>query len=681
MGKRRKSFGSRLGHWGLALLLTMMGLAFINCGNWNDDDDDGGTATTPAQVLSGVFVDSAVSGLNYATDSFSGTTDAEGAFSYREGETVTFSIGDLVLGSAPGTDTLSPIDIVEGAADATDQRVVNICVLLQTLDQDGDLNNGIQITTGIASLVSNVAGQIDFDQSTADFAADDGVTALVTALNDGDVFADTDPRDRALRSAATALAHLQATLGERYTVTTVYGDLRGFAPDDNTWAWRGVPYAKPPVGDLRWRAPQPPEVWTGTREAVAWGDQAAQHPKYEAYANGGMSEDCLYLNITAPRDADNLPVMVWFHGGGFVILTGNTDSYNNAASLPTKDVVLVTVNHRLGPFGFLAHPWLTAEAETEGKGTGNYGQLDLIAALEWIQDNIAAFGGNPGNVTIFGESGGGGKSISLMASPLAEGLFHKAICQSGTAASSMAVLNGMTLSDAEAIGTDLVDRLGVTTLEALRNVSWVDIIMAEDAVYGGDIKEYYGPVIDGHYMTDVLGNLIQAGLVSDVPFMVGVNSGDMAGLPEGMAEQMPWRSDNNSAPQYAYIFTHVPELWAAQGVGAYHGIELVYVFNYPASFYSHYLFGLTGLAVDFTTPAATVIAGTGYGAADIALADTMMTMWANFAATGDPSISGAVQWLPYTTAGDNYLEISAGAQTMRTGLLEELEAIEISVAE
>ncbi len=674
--EKRKTFAKWLRHLSLALLLTMMGMSVTNCGIW-DDDDDGSVA--PAQTLSGVFVDSAVSGLSYATDSGSGTTGADGAFSYQEGETVTFSIGDLVLGSASGAETLSPLDIVDGAADATDQRVVNICVLLQTLDQDGNLNNGIQITTAIAGVVSTYAALIDFDQSTADFAANADLVALMAELNAGDEFTDTDPRDRSIRSATAALDHFQVSQGERITVTTTYGDLRGFAPNADTWAWRGVPYAKPPIGELRWRAPQPPEAWTGVREAVAWGDQSAQNPLYEAYANGGMSEDSLYLNITAPRDADNLPVMVWFHGGGFVILTGNTDSYNNPDSLPTKDVVLVSVNHRLGPFGFLAHEWLTAEAEEEG--TGNYGQLDLVAALEWIQDNIAAFGGNPDNVTIFGESGGGGKSISLMASPLAQGLFHKVICQSGTAEASMEVLNGMPLSEAQAVGADLVDRLGVTSLEELRNVSWVDIITAENAAYGTEIRNYYGPVIDGHYMSDTLGNLIQAGLASDVPFMVGVNTFDMAGLPAGMAEQMPWRSDNHSAPQYAYIFDHVPALWDAQGVGAYHGIELVYTFNYPESFYSHYLFGLTGLVIDRTIPPADVIAGTGYGLEDIALTDTMMTMWANFATTGDPGISGVVQWDPYTTLEDNYLLITADSQTMEDGLLDRLDQIEEDVAE
>ena len=149
-------------------------------------------------------------------------------------------------------------------------------------------------------------------------------------------------------------------------VSTTGGDLRGFAADEATWQFLGVPYAKPPLGDLRWRAPELPEPWQGVRDAVAWSDQAAQNPGLERFGEGGMSEDSLYLNVTAPKDAEQLPVMVWFHGGGFTSLTSNTLPFNNPKAVASKGVVLVAVNQRLGPFGYIAHPELSAESGYNG---------------------------------------------------------------------------------------------------------------------------------------------------------------------------------------------------------------------------------------------------------------------------------------------------------------------------
>jgi para-nitrobenzyl esterase len=179
-----------------------------------------------------------------------------------------------------------------------------------------------------------------------------------------------DPRPRALRGQAAAREHFVRATAARKVVETKYGALSGYAANASTWQWLGVRYAKPPLGDLRWKPPVEPDTWAGTRDAVAWGDQAPQNPRFEANGEGGMSEDSLHLNVTAPENARDLPVMVWFHGGAFTILTANSRGYNNLDGLTTKGVVLVTVNHRLGPFGYLAHPLLTADS-TYG-GSGNY---------------------------------------------------------------------------------------------------------------------------------------------------------------------------------------------------------------------------------------------------------------------------------------------------------------------
>jgi para-nitrobenzyl esterase len=638
-----------------------------------------GDGASPPPDPQGTFGDSAVSGLNYTSPAGSGVTDASGRYSYRAGQSISFSIGNLTLGSASGASTLTPLGITAGAALASDPAVNNKLILLQTLDADGNLNNGIQITDAIRTIVSAQAAAINFNQPTTAFRT--SLAALMTALNTGNVFTDTDPRDRTVRTAAAALEHYTRATAERNTVTLDTGALRGYSATAGTWQYLGIPYARPPLGDLRWRPPQAPLAWTGVRDAVAWGDQAPQNPSYQAFGEGGMSEDCLYLNVTAPKNAANLPVMVWFHGGGFVILTGNTKAFNNPASLPTRDVVLVTVTHRLGPFGYLAHPALTTESGYGG--SGNYGQMDLIASLQWVQRNIARFGGNPDNVTIFGESGGGGKVISLMNSPIATGLFHKAIVQSGMAESAMAILNVPPLAQAEAVGTGLLTRLNTPTLAEARAKTWVEIINAELAHYPrGDYRDAYGPNIDSRYATKSMRQSIEDGLPSDVPLLAGNNSGDMPGLITGMIEQMPWRSSHNQAPQYVYKFSKVPAGWAARGVLSYHGGELVYTFNYTPSLVSHHLLGLvidpatganlaigdlngngiTGSAGD----AADVLASAGYNADDAAVAQTMMTMWTNFARTGNPS-TPAFTWTPYTTANDTYVEIDT-TLTTRTGL-------------
>lgn len=201
--------------------------------------------------------------------------------------------------------------------------------------------------------------------------------------------------------------------------------------DAGCHVWRGLPYAEPPVGQLRWRAPQPASTWTGVRVADTFSPSSWQNSEICSEIAGGdpgrLSEDCLYLNIWSPADrSEPLPVMVWIHGGGFTMGAGDLPPYDGKA-LATRKVVLVTLNYRLGHLGFFAHPALEAEA---GETVCNFGLLDQMAALQWVQENISAFGGDAGNVTLFGESAGGRSVMSLMASPLAKGLFHKGIIQS-----------------------------------------------------------------------------------------------------------------------------------------------------------------------------------------------------------------------------------------------------------
>lgn len=623
---------------------------------------DGSSSSSSSKSRTGTFIDSAVAGLDYQGERTDpGLTDEDGQFHYRRDDTLHFSIGDLALGSATGAEILTPLSITEGAAAADDQRVLNKLVLLQTLDADGDLNNGIQITEAIRTQVSQRAAEIDFAQPSAAFSA--SLEPLLADLEAQGAFSDTDPRARTVTQADDALEHFNRSIGERHVVETSYGELRGFAADANTWQFLGIPYAKPPIGDLRWRAPVAPESWSSVREAIAWSDQAAQNPGLERFGEGGMSEDSLYLNVTAPKDAEDLPVMVWFHGGGFTSLTSNTKPFNNPKALASKGVVQVSVNHRLGPFGYIAHPDLSAESGYNG--SGNYGQMDLIAALEWVQDNIAAFGGDPDNVTIFGESGGGRKVLSLMASPKAAGLFHRAVSQSGTLHPDT-----RTLASAEAIGEQLQQRLGAASLADMRERSWLEVVQA-----AASLVPYTN--IDNHYLPYSEREAFESSAQNDVPFMFLITTNDTEEPIATVLNVFPWMSDESSAPHFAVHFSQQPAGWRAQGVTAYHAAELAYLFNMPESVITHYQLGLvidpaTGQSLRIGDLNGNGISGTqgdpedifasaGFDQTDEAVIDRMMTMWTNFAKTGDPSIPGVLEVPLYEAQTQRYVEMDAEA--------------------
>lgn len=285
-------------------------------------------------------------------------------------------------------------------------------------------------------------------------------------------------------------------------------------PGKEIRTYRGIPYAAPPVGELRWKPLQPVQPWDGIRECVEYSLQAAQYPDRnlsDKYRNVPSSEDCLYLNVYIPAEDDTarLPVMVWLHGGGLRYGNGNRPG-QNSPGLSQHGVVLVTVNSRLGEMGLLAHPLLTKESPDNA--SGNYMFLDMIAALKWVQRNITAFGGNPDNVTIFGESGGGDKVVCLLASPLAKGLLHKAVCQSGGSHAFAVPLQEM-----EEAGSKLFTRLGVdkaaNPLEAVRAIPAAKLIEVSQAMNeetGGEavFNGPWGICTDGWFLPDTPYNIL-----------------------------------------------------------------------------------------------------------------------------------------------------------------------------
>jgi para-nitrobenzyl esterase len=432
------------------------------------------------------------------------------------------------------------------------------------------------------------------------------------------------------------------------------------------------------VGKLRWRPPQPPKHWQGVRQATQFANSCPQLP----YPSNGLfagttaptGEDCLYLNIwTAAKSSDDrLPVMVWIHGGGLERGTGSASGYDGE-NLARKGVVVVTINYRLGVLGFLALPELTAESPRHS--SGNYGSMDQIAALLWVQRNIAAFGGDPGRVTIFGQSAGSVSVNVLMASPLANGLFQRAIGESGGSFGPM-----MTLAEAEKRGLKISVELGVTqdVVKSLRAKS-ADLLVQSSA--NGEVAQ----IVDGWVLRQSVYAVFAAGNKNDVPLIVGNNAnegGNLAPLPNGtispteFAEQAhkefgaladkflqvypagstedqaaashfasfrdeyfgwdmrTWarmETQTSRSHAYRYYFTRVPPGRAGARLGAFHAAELAYVFeNFPFRLF--------------------------YVDADKELGEIISGYWVNFAKTGDPNGAGLPVWPAYDREKDDVLE-------------------------
>ena len=422
--------------------------------------------------------------------------------------------------------------------------------------------------------------------------------------------------------------------------------------------YRGIPYAAPPVGDLRWRPPQPAAPWSGIRECTHWSNRAPQGERTPSSRFGELSEDCLYLNVITPakETTERFPVMVWFHGGGLTSMSGNSPMYCNTA-LPQHGVVVVTVNQRLGPIGYLAHPLLTEESGINA--SGNYGQLDAIAALRWVRKNIAAFGGDANNVTIFGESGGGTKVSHLMVSPLAKGLFHRAMIESGNRLISGD--SALPLEEAEKLGKKLAVELGVAgkegVLAALRALSWQEIFSAATKI------EYRTQItVDGWSLPDSVQNIFKAAKQNDVPFIIGCNSVERPGI-EGMKVCFDVMSTAKSKG-YAYVFSHVPARWRREGCVAFHGLELLYVFGHLDA-----LRDRDSVTQRLSRSGGAKQPDPGLDETDEWVAEAIMTMWAQFAATGDPSVEGLVTWPAYEAATDLYVDLGHTPQ-VKSGLSE-----------
>jgi para-nitrobenzyl esterase len=475
----------------------------------------------------------------------------------------------------------------------------------------------------------------------------------------------------AMSAPSVAQSKVETTAGVVGGMTTGDGRIRIF---------KTVPYAAPPVGVLRWQAPRPPMPWAGVRDATRFGPRCLQGRIFDDIVFDELSEDCLTLNLWTPAKAagDRLPVMVWIHGGGFQAGAGAEPRHDGEA-FARQGIVLVSINYRLGVFGFLAHPELTRESGRDA--SGNYGLLDQVAALEWVRDNIAAFGGDPANVTIFGESAGSLSVSALMASPVARGLFQKAIGQSGAYFSGPAgPLPLRPLAASEQQGAAFGASLAAESLSALRALPGEQVLQAALKA-----QPWFAPAIDGYVLLEDVALTFAKGQQAPVPLLAGWNADEIrAGVvlareqptsgsfgadvrrrfgdhADAVLKAYPATTDAEAlesaaalasdlfmghatwkwiethartgrAPVYRYSFDRkipVPPGHTVNGVpataediGARHAGEIEYVFG----------------VLDRALPAVPWTPG------DRRLSETMTKYWANFARRGDPNGGDLPAW-------------------------------------
>ena len=433
------------------------------------------------------------------------------------------------------------------------------------------------------------------------------------------------------------------------TIQTTYGQLAGVDCGDYV-LYKGVPYAQPPVGKLRWRAPQTLAPWDGVYQATSWRNKCMQDGGADAPYDRDFyddptfdaepSEDCLYLHIWAPKDAHDAPVALWIHGGAFMAGWSFEKEFDGAA-YAKRGVIMVSVEYRCNVFGYLAHPWLTQEAGA----SGNYGTLDQIAALRWVHENIAAFGGDPANITVFGQSAGAMSVQTLVSSPLAKPYIAKAIMQSGGSYGT-GLHRDMPLSEQEHYGTYFAEVAGVKSLEEMRALSANRVLALIPQFFDKAMPEAQGlfltPTMDGQVLTGGYYELMDSGEIADIPYLLGCTKDDILTTPEmdKPADNLLYQGsiafshkldELGRTPAYVYYFTRdLP----GDDFGAWHSSELFYMMGTLGRCWRPWTEG------------------------DRALSERMLDYWCNFMRAGDPNGEGLPAWEPCDREASNVLELN-----------------------
>jgi para-nitrobenzyl esterase len=494
-----------------------------------------------------------------------------------------------------------------------------------------------------------------------------------------------------LAAIAVQALFISSLMEAQETVTIENGKVRGTVAD-GVVSFKGIPYAAPPIGNLRWRAPQPAPRWSGVREASAYGHDCMQLPFPSDAAPLGTTpdEDCLVLNVWAPEHhTGRLPVMVWIYGGGFVN-GGSSPTVYDGSQFAKSGLVFISFNYRLGRFGFFAHPALTKENK-DGL-LGNYGYMDQIAAMKWVQRNIGEFGGDPNQVTVFGESAGGGSVHMLMTSPLATGLFQRAIVESGGGRN---LLGGTELHagkggrpSAEGIGVAFAKKNDIAgdDVDALKKLRELP---AETVVDGLNMASmaaaqntYPGPMIDGKILADTVEKLYKEGKYQHVPMIVGANSMDIGFTHASTMDEVfaPFGNDAEAA-KAAYDadgstdvrsvgmkvaadqFMIEPARFVAKTLSSQGNSVWEYRFSYVAtSMRSQWPGAPHATEIPFVFDTVNAKYGPRLSAEDESIARQTNEYWANFAKTGNPNGAGVPNWPQYTKADEVLLIQASGPE-------------------
>jgi len=419
--------------------------------------------------------------------------------------------------------------------------------------------------------------------------------------------------------------------------------------------YKGIPYAAPPVGDLRWKPPQDVIPWNGIRICDTFGAAAPQKltdpgsfydKEFYAQSPHVKNEDCLYLNVWTPaagKKNAKLPVAMWIHGGAYRNGFGHENEFDGIA-WAEKGVILVTINYRLGILGFLAHPELTAE--NPDKSSGNYGILDQIAALKWIRANITGFGGDPDKIMIFGQSAGAGSVQTLVASPLTNGLINSAIIQSGGGIGSR---GSYKLSDAEQVGISITKFYGCRSIKEMRNVpadSLGDFENRSGAfMKAGNKIANLAPNVDGYLLKESFSESAVNGNLADIPYIIGGTVVDMRGNSKPIADFCLTR-ENRKGKAFAYQFARpLP----GDDAGAFHSSELWFIFHTLDRCWRPFTEG------------------------DEALSQYMVGCWTNFARYGDPNGKGDEIWRPFTKGNEHFMLFKNDDKINTSGMGEPLK--------